>query len=101
MKKKVKGKSLQNYLKTKRSREFQVAFEETKMHLKIARLVEELRLREGMTQAQLAKKARISQPMIARLEKGDQDRIPTLATINKVMYALGHEVDLVIKRIAA
>ena len=78
-----------------------MAFEETKMHLKIARLVEELRLREGMTQAQLAKKARISQPMIARLEKGDQDRIPTLATINKVMYALGHEVDLVIKRIAA
>ena len=78
-----------------------MAFEETKMHLKIARLVEELRLREGMTQAQLAKKAGISQPMIARLEKGDQDRIPTLATINKVMYALGHEVDLVIKRVAA
>ena len=95
--KKIKGKSLQHYIKTKSSKEFQIVFEETKMHLKIARLIEELRLKEGLTQTQLAKKAKVSQPMIARLERGDQDRVPTLATINKVMTALGHEVDLVIR----
>ena len=95
--KKIKGKSLQHYVKTKSSKEFQIVFEETKMQLKIARVIEELRLKEGLTQAQLAKKAKVSQPMIARLERGDQDRVPTLATINKVMSALGHEVDLVIR----
>jgi transcriptional regulator with XRE-family HTH domain len=36
--------------------------------------------------------------MIARLERGDQDRVPTLATINKVLAALGYEADLVIKK---
>jgi len=94
---KKKGKNLKTYISSKKSKEFQIAFDETKMHLKIARLVEELRIKNGLTQAQLAKKSGVSQPMIARLEKGDQDRVPTLSTINKVMNALGHEVDLVIK----
>ena len=94
---KIKGKTLQHYIKAKRSKEFKIVFEETKMHLKIARLIEELRLKEGLTQAQLAKKAKVSQPMIARLERGHQDRVPTLATINKVMNTLGHEIDLVIR----
>ena len=49
---------------------------------------------------QLAKKANVSQPMIARLERGDQDRVPTLSTINKVLSALGYEADLTIKKAA-
>ena len=83
---KKKGKTLQQYIKSKKkSEEFQVAYEEVKMHLKIAHLIEDLRIKSGMTQAQLAKKAGVSQPMIARLERGDQDRVPTLSTINKVL----------------
>ena len=70
------------------------------MHLKIAHLVEELRLKANMTQMQLAKKACVSQPMIARIERGDQDRVPTLFTINKVFKALGYKVDLKIKKVA-
>ena len=53
-----------------------------------------------MTQAQLAKKSSVSQPMIARLERGDQDRVPTLSTINKVFGALGYELEVGIKKAA-
>ena len=99
--KKKKSKTLSQYVKSKKnSKEFQVAYEEVKMHLKIARLVEDIRLKAGLTQTQLAKKAGVSQPMIARLERGDQDRVPTLSTINKVFKALGYKIDLNIKEVA-
>ena len=95
---KKKGKNLKQYTKSKsKNNEFQLAYEEVKMHLKIAHLLEDLRLKSGLTQTELAKKAGVSQPMIARLERGDQDRIPTLTTINKVFSCLGYAVDLVLK----
>jgi len=98
---KKKGLKLKNYTKIKlKDDEFKVAFEEVKMHLKIAKLLEELRHKAGLTQAELAKATGVSQPMIARLERGDQDRVPTVHTINKIFRALGYEVDLVIKRVA-
>ena len=70
------------------------------MHLKIAPLAEDLRLKANMTQMQLAKKACVSQPMVARIERGDQDRVPTFSTINKIFKALGYRVDLKIKKVA-
>lgn len=98
---KKRGTKLNSYLKKKlRSKSLKIAYDEAAMHLKIAGLIEELRQKSGLTQAQLAKKAGVSQPMIARLERGDQDRIPTLSTINKIFVALGYEVDLVIKKVA-
>ena len=98
---KKKGTKLKSYVKSKlKDKEFKVAYEEVQMHLKIAKLLEELRHKAGLTQAELAKKTGVSQPMIARLERGDQDRVPTLHTINKIFRSLGYEVDLVIKRVA-
>ena len=97
----MKGKSLDKYVKSKlKDKEIALSYERVKMHLKIASIIEDLRIKEGLTQAQLAKRAGVSQPMIARLERGDQDRIPTLATINKVLQALGYEADLIIKKAA-
>ena len=96
-----KEKTLKNYIKSKnKNDEFRLMYEEVKMHLKIAHLIEELRLKANMTQSQLAKKSSVSQPMIARLEKGDQDRVPTLSTINKVFKALGYEIEVGIKKAA-
>lgn len=101
MKKLKKGITFGSYLKKKlKDSEFSVAYEEASMHLKIAVLIEELRHKKGLTQAQLAKLAGVSQSMIARLEKGDQDRTPTLSTVNKVLSALGYTVDLVFKEVA-
>jgi predicted transcriptional regulator len=97
----MKGKSFDKYLNSKlKDKQIAVDYEQVKMHLKIAKIIEKLRLKKGLTQSQLAKKANVSQPMIARLERGDQDRVPTLATINKVLAALGYEADLVIKKVA-
>ena len=96
-----KEKTFKKYVENKKkNKEFQLIYDEVKMHLKIARLVEELRLKANMTQMQLARKAHVSQPMIARIERGDQDRVPTLSTINKVFRALGYKVDLKIKKVA-
>lgn len=95
----MKGKNFDQYLKSKlKDKEISIHYEEIKMHLKIAKTIEDIRLKSGLTQAQLAKKAKVSQPMIARLEKGDQDRVPTLSTINKVLTALGYEADLTIRK---
>lgn len=96
-----KGLRLKAYKEKKlASRNLRLAYEEVSMHLKVARLLEELRSKSGLTQQQLALKAGVSQPMIARLERGDQARIPTLSTINKVFGALGYEINLVIKKVA-
>jgi len=90
-----------SYLKDKLADEnVRMAYEEALIHLKMAHLIEEVRTQKGLTQSQLASLARVSQPMIARLERGDQDRIPTLSTISKIMRALGYEVDLVFKKVA-
>ncbi len=97
----TKSMKLKSYLKTKLTDpDMRLAYDEASMHLRVAHLIEDLRIKAGLTQAQLAKKAGVSQPMIARLERGDQDRIPTLSTINKVFRALGYEVDLVVSKVA-
>ena len=99
--KKRKDLTLQEVInKEMRNLEFRLKYKETEMHIKIAHLIEKLRLKAEMTQAQLAKKSSVSQPMIARLERGDKDRVPTLSTINKVFRALGYEVDLKVKKSA-
>jgi predicted transcriptional regulator len=46
----------------------------------------ELRLKSGLTQAELAKKAGISQPLVARIESGDID--PRASTLKKILNAL-------------
>lgn len=79
--------------------EFQLTYQEEEIHLKVAKLVENLRTQQGITQVELARRAGVSQPMIARLEKGDQDRVPTLSTIHKIFGALGYKIELKIKEI--
>ena len=72
-------------------------FNEEKFYLQIAQLVCEIRMKQGMSQTDLAKRAKVSQPMIARLEKGVSNRIPTFNTIFKVFKALGYEMSIELK----
>ena len=83
-----------------KSSDFRMAFEENKMHLNVARTIERLRLKSGLTQKELAEKAGVSQPMIARMEKGDPTRTPTLSTISTILGALGYKLDIIIKKAA-
>lgn len=53
-------------------------------------LVKEARKRAGLTQRQLAELAGLTQPTIARIEKGVSD--PGLATVERLVRACGLEV---------
>lgn len=60
---------------------------------KLARDILRARLNKKLTQTELAKKAGVSQVIIARLESGTSN--PTVETINKVAGVLGKELKLV------
>ena len=48
----------------------------------------------GLTQAQLARMVGVSQPMIARMERGLDQRTPRWETLRKVGPALGKQLKL-------
>lgn len=51
-------------------------------------VVKELREVKGLTQVELAKKAQITQPYLARLEAGDRKN-PSLVVLRRLAKALG------------
>jgi len=77
--------------------EIRLGFEERKFYLQVARLVSDLRAKAGISQAQLAKAAHVTQPFIARLEKGDQRRTPTFDLVFRVLKALGYRMEISIQ----
>jgi len=60
-----------------------------------ARLLRQARARSGLSQRDLAARAGVSQPMISAIERGVQD--PRHGTLDKLLRACGHEVDLVLR----
>ena len=98
MKKKVQSKSLNQLMaKHQKYEDFKIAYEERNFYLQVAHLVRDLRERAGFSQAEVAKKAKISQPMIARLESGDHRRTPTIETIHRILSILGYRLVLEVK----
>ncbi len=78
--------------------EFRLRFDQHRFYLQVAHLVSDLRSSVGISQAELAKKAGLSQPMLARLEKGDSTRVPTFETVYKVLKALGYTMSIDIRK---
>ncbi|MDP2607167.1 MAG: helix-turn-helix transcriptional regulator [Deltaproteobacteria bacterium] len=68
--------------------EFSFYFQREQAISEIARLVRDARLKAGLTQAQLAKKAQSSQVVIARLESGTDQRTPSLDLLERIASAL-------------
>ena len=68
--------------------EFGFYFEREQSISEIARLVRDARLKAGLTQAELAKKAQSSQGVIARLESGTDQRVPSLNLLDRIARAL-------------
>jgi len=89
MKAKNKRITLKDVLKRElKDPEFSFYFERKKSISEIARLVRDARLKAGLTQAQLAKKAQSSQVVIARLESGTDQRVPSLDLLERIASAL-------------
>lgn len=82
------GESAREYIAERRRRSpaFDEALTEARVEADLAREVAWLRERRGLSQYQLAELTGIKQPMINRLERGDQN--PTLATLRKLAVAL-------------
>lgn len=55
-------------------------------------LIREARTAAGLTQAQLAARAGMAQPTIARLERPGSN--PTVETLDRVLRATGHRLEL-------
>jgi hypothetical protein len=57
-----------------------------------ALLLRDARKRSGLTQAELAERAGVTQSVIARLERGGGN--PTFLTLERVLHAAGHRLEL-------
>ena len=68
------------------------ALEELEPYEQIARQLVAFRIEHGLSQAELARRCGVSQPAIARLERGDHE--PRLATLRRVAHAL--DADLIL-----
>jgi transcriptional regulator with XRE-family HTH domain len=59
-----------------------------------------LREKEGITQAELARRLGVSQPVVARFESGSKKRRVELATIVRHAAALGYELHATFKKMS-
>ncbi len=74
--------------------EFRYHYEQRKLVHEVAVAVRAMRKQAGMTQAQLATEVGVSQPMIAKIEKGIDQRVPHWEMLGKVCVALGKQMRL-------
>jgi len=72
---------------------FKKAYDALEPEFKLASSLIQARLDNKLTQQQLAKKAGVSQAVVARLESGQAN--PTVSTVNRVAGILGKELGLV------
>jgi DNA-binding XRE family transcriptional regulator len=72
--------------------EFSVLFEREKIINAIAGFIVDMRQRQGLTQIELAQKAHTTQPVIARLERGQDSRIPSLELLSRIARAFDREI---------
>lgn len=76
----------------RRDPEYEGALAELAPYEAIARQLVSFRIENGLSQAELARRCGVSQPAIARLERGEHE--PKLATLRRVAHAL--DADLVL-----
>ncbi len=79
--------------KASKSKTFQKEYNEEIIRLRLASEVKNLRTKQGLTQQTLAKRAKMPQSVIARLESGNHSI--SLGTLNRIAQVFGKKVQLV------
>ncbi len=79
--------------KASKSEKFSKAYDEELVRLRLASEIRLSRLKKGLTQEIVAKKARMPQSVIARVESGK--RGVSLATLDRIAQAVGKKIQLV------
>jgi transcriptional regulator with XRE-family HTH domain len=70
--------------------EFAMDFGAARARFELALLLTKARLKRGMTQEILAEKLAVSQPYLAKLERGEAN--PTISRIGSILAALGFKI---------
>ena len=76
-----------------RSQKFQKAYDEELARLKLAHQIRTMRLYQKLTQKETAKKARMPQSVIARIESGTHGY--SLGTLSRIANVFNKEIQLV------
>lgn len=71
---------------------FRAEYEKLEPEFELARQMIKYRIKNKMTQAELAKKAGTNQVVISRIESGNAN--PSIASIQKISKALGKKLEL-------
>jgi ribosome-binding protein aMBF1 (putative translation factor) len=79
--------------------EVRLHYEELRIRENLGRALREARERAGLTQAAVARAARTTQPVIARLEAG-RGSVPTFGLLDRIARAVGLRVALTLERAA-
>lgn len=73
--------------------EFRKAFEEADLPVRLAIEIAKLRKKRGLSQKELARKAKTKQQVISRIENLDQTNL-TMGTLQKIAQALNVQVSV-------
>lgn len=98
MKKNEKNKRLKwipfnNVLKDElKSEIFKKSYDEEITRLRIAKQIRDIRIKKGLTQADIAKKASMPQSVIARIESGQH--ACTLGTLDRIAHVFNKKIVL-------
>lgn len=94
-KKTTKRISLDNVILDARTDpEFEGHFERELLINKIANTIYACRNKAELTQSELAERSGTSQPVIARLESGNDSRVPSLDLLSRIAQATGKKLSL-------
>jgi DNA-binding XRE family transcriptional regulator len=79
----------------------EMRIEDERFALDCGRVLLTMRKEAGLTQAVLAAKVGTDQSEIARLEKGNNGRLPNVRTLRKIYAACGYRMKLIPEKITA
>ena len=82
------------FKKAMKNPEMRILYEEEMAKMEIAKAVWNAGVHAHLTQAALAKKMKISQSLIARLESGTDERTPTLPLLSRIAATCGAKLEL-------
>lgn len=80
-------------------KKFKNEYKKTKKEFALAEEIIKLRMDAGLTQQELARKAKTSQPAIARLESGNYKNI-SFSFLNRIAKALSSEPQIHFKKLS-
>ena len=94
-KKKTTRISLDNVItEARQNEEFEEYYQREQLINKIAKTVYQSRSKASLTQKELAELSGTTQPVIARLESGNDSRVPSLDLLNRIAFATGKKLNL-------